>query len=121
MAARYALVIRIVKLLLLATSANSILRGNRQTPHHANLLVVFLLVPLYKLVRDEARAILSRIGQQDSKPPKASGLQSGRYDYFRLFRASLAANRSGATDYGADLAANLPHLQGSDGSACARA
>jgi hypothetical protein len=34
--------------------------------HQATLRVVFLLVPLYKLVRDEPRALLSRIGKQDS-------------------------------------------------------
>jgi hypothetical protein len=34
--------------------------------HQATLRVVFLLVTLYKLVRDEARALLSRIGKQDA-------------------------------------------------------
>src|SRR5580700_694720 len=87
----------------------------------ANLLVVFLLVPLYKLVRDESRAVLSWTGKQDSKLAKASWLHSGRHDWIRFLCTSLAANRNRATNYDADLASNLPHLQSTDGEARSRA
>lgn len=88
---------------------------------HANLLVVFLLVELYKLARDESRTILSRAGKPDSKAAKESRLQPGRHDFFRVFCASLATNRKGTTNHGRYVAANLPDLQNTDGSTRSRA
>ena len=107
---------------LLAVSINSCPLRNRRPLLQANLLVVFLLVPLYKLIRDEeSRTILLRIRKSDSNPAKASWLHSGGHDWLRLFCTSLATNRSRSTNYGADFASNLPHLQNTDDAAHSRA
>lgn len=86
----------------------------------ANLLVVFLLVELYKLVRGESRTILSGTGTPNSRPSSKEWLQPGRHDLPRLFGAALAANRGRSSNHSSDSLSHLPDLQDHHGAPRAR-
>jgi len=63
-------------------------------PHYqANLLVVFLLVSHYNRGRGRREGIIPSFGPTYPRIAAAQEAQSGRYDFVRVLRASLAANR----------------------------
>src|SRR6266851_4736864 len=73
----------------------------------ANLLVVFLLVELYKLMRDRSREVFPRSWPEDSRVAQAGEIQPGRHDFFWIFSPTLATDRSGPPHNRADIAKNL--------------
>src|SRR5258708_29013950 len=73
----------------------------------ANLLVVFLLVELYKLMRDRSREVFPRSWPEDSRAAQASEIHTGGYDFIWIFSATLATDRSWPSHYDADFAKNL--------------
>jgi hypothetical protein len=73
----------------------------------ANLLVVFLLVGLYKLMRDRSREVFPHARPEDSRASQAGEVHSGRYDFIRIFGAALATDRSRPSHNRADIAKNL--------------
>ena len=68
----------------------------------ANLLVVFLLVGTYNLVREGSREILPRTRAADQAIPPEGWIQPGRYDFVWIFSAALAANRGWPSHFSQD-------------------
>src|SRR5215470_636032 len=81
--------------------------GILQQESHANLLVVFLLVELYKLGSARSSKILPSARGKDSHIAKKQEAESRRHDLFRFFGSTLAADRGGETDYRYHLAQDL--------------
>ena len=72
------------------------------------MLVVFLSVELYKLMRGGTRAILWGAGQAHKNDPAKARLQPRRYDFVWILGAALAADRVRAAHHSHHL---TPHLQ----------
>src|SRR4051794_11386549 len=72
--------------------------------HPANLLVVFLLVELYKLEGARSSEILSPVWRTSPQAAEGQRSQPRRHDFLRLFRETLAADRSGKANHCDDAA-----------------
>ena len=81
--------------------------------YHANLLVVFLLVPAYKTVRARQSKVFQEFRPAREATSQTAWLQSGRHDLFRLLRPPLAADRGRQAHHCYHAIANLrgfPHF-----------